>query len=414
MRSRLLAGLLAVALTATGAGCGDDDGRIHLTVSTFGEFGYQPLYREYERLHPEIRITERVTRTEDHHKNLAAHLATKTGAADVEAIEEGWISQFTNAPNRFVDFNAYGGPVIRDRWPSWKWAAGSAADGRVIGLGTDVGGMAMCYRKDLLSRAGLPTERTAVGKLWPTWEDYIATGLRFRQRVPDVAFFDGPSAIYRGILGQQRVGLYDGKDNVVVGTNPAVKHAWDLSAQAVSAGLSARATAFSADWTAGLAQGRFATIACPSWLTNYIAQQAASAAGQWDIATVPGRGGNWGGSWLSVPRQTEHPAEAAALAAWLTAPEQQAKVFLSTGNFPSAVDLYTDPVIRDKINPFFGDAPVGRIFAKSVTALVPQYQGPRSGDINGRIIDGLIRIEQGRDTPDESWRKVLREVDALS
>jgi cellobiose transport system substrate-binding protein len=40
--------------------------------------------------------------------------------------------------------------------------------------------------------------------------------------------------------------------------------------------------------------------------------------------------------------------------------------------------------------------------------------GPRSGDINTRIIDGLLRVEQGRDTPDESWRKVLREVRALS
>ena len=414
VRRRLLTGLLAVVLTVTAGGCAEDDGRIHLRIGTFGEFGYQPLYREYEALHPNIRITERITRSEDHHKNLAAHLATKTGAADVEAIEEGWISQFTNAPNRFVDFNAYGGAALKDRWPGWKWAAGSAADGRVVGLGTDVGGMAMCYRKDLLGRAGLPTDRIQVGKLWPTWEDYIATGIRFKQRVPDVAFFDGPSAIYRGILGQQRVGVYDGADNVVVGTNPAVRQAWDLSAEAISAGLSAKAAAFSADWTAGLAQGTFATIACPSWLTNYISQQAASAAGQWDVATVPGRGGNWGGSWLSVPRQTEHPAEATALAEWLTAPEQQAKVFEATGNFPSAVALYDDPVILDRVSAFFGDAPVGRIFADSVTALVPQYQGPRSGDVNARIIDGLTRIEQGRDSPDESWRKVLREVDALS
>ena len=104
---KLLTGLLAVALLATPAGCGDDDGRIHLSIGTFGEFGYDPLYREYEALHPEIKITARVTRSEDHHKNLAAHLATNTGAADVEAIEEGWISQFTNAPNRFVDFAAY-------------------------------------------------------------------------------------------------------------------------------------------------------------------------------------------------------------------------------------------------------------------------------------------------------------------
>ena len=414
VRRRLLSGLLALVLAAGAAGCGDDDGRIHLTVGTFGEFGYGPLYREYEALHPGIRITERVTRSEDHHKNLAAHLATDTGAADIEAIEEGWISQFTDAPNRFVDLRLYGGRELRERWPDWKWAAGSAADDRLVGLGTDVGGMAMCYRKDLLARAGLPTDRGEVAKLWPTWERYIATGVTFRQRVPDVAFFDGPAAMYRAVLGQQRVGVYDGEDNVVVGSNPAVRYAWDLSARAIAGGLSAKAAAFTADWTAGLAQGTFATVACPSWLMGYIQEQAASAAGQWDVAAVPGRGGNWGGSWLSVPKQTEHPAEAAALAAWLTAPEQQAKVFLSTGNFPSAVALYTDPVVRDRVNPFFGDAPVGQIFSASVTALVPQYQGPRSGDINARIIDGLIRIEQGRDSPDESWRKVLREVDALS
>jgi cellobiose transport system substrate-binding protein len=411
---RVLTGLLAVALTVTAAACGDDDGRIHLTIGTFGEFGYEPLYREYEALNPGIRITARVTRSEDHHKNLAAHLATNTGAADVEAIEEGWISQFTNAPNRFVDFNAYGGAGLKARWPDWKWAAGSATDGRVVGLGTDVGGMAMCYRKDLLGRAGLPTDRAEVAKLWPTWEKYIATGITFKQRVPDKAFFDGPATMYRAVLGQQKIGVYDGVDNVVVSSNPAVRYAWDLSARALAAGLSARAAAFTADWTAGLAQGTFATIACPSWLMGYIQSQAASAAGLWDVATVPGTGGNWGGSWLSVPRQTEHPAEATALAAWLTAPEQQAKVFQAIGNFPSTVALYDEPVIRDRVNDFFGNAPVGQIFSASVTALVPQYQGPRSGDINARIIDGLTRIEQGRDTPEESWRKVLREVDALS
>jgi cellobiose transport system substrate-binding protein len=410
----MFAGLLTVALAVTTAGCGEDDGRVHLTIGTFGDFGYDPLYREYEALNPGIKITARVTRSEDHHKNLAAHLATNTGAADVEAIEEGWISQFTNAPNRFVDFNAYGGAGLKERWPDWKWAAGSAADGRVVGLGTDVGGMAMCYRKDLLARAGLPTGRDEVAKLWPTWEKYIATGITFKQRVPDKAFFDGSTTMYRAILGQQKVGVYDGPDNVVVETNPAVRYAWDLSARALAAGLSARAGAFTADWTAGLAQGAFATIACPSWLMGYIQNQAASAAGLWDVATVPGKGGNWGGSWLSVPKQSEHPAEATALAAWLTAPEQQAKVFQAIGNFPSTLALYDDPVIADRVNDFFGKAPVGKIFSASVTALVPQYQGPRSGDINGRIIDGLTRIEQGRDTPEESWRKVLREVDALS
>src|SRR4051794_11030070 len=104
--------LLALVLVAV-AGCTRaGDGRLTLTVATFGEFGYGRLYRAYEVANPGIRIVERVTRPEDHHKNLAAHLATKTGAADVEAIEEGWMGQFTAAPNRFVDFRQYGGAAL--------------------------------------------------------------------------------------------------------------------------------------------------------------------------------------------------------------------------------------------------------------------------------------------------------------
>jgi cellobiose transport system substrate-binding protein len=412
-RQRLLIGLVAVIVSI--AGCAEaGDGRITLTVGTFGEFGYGPLYREYEAAHPGIKIVERVTRPEDHHKNLAAHLATKTGAADIEAIEEGWMGQFTAAPNRFLDFNAYGGAALKPRWPAWKWKAGSAADGRVIGLGTDVGGMAMCYRRDLFEQAGLPTERTEVAKLWPTWEKYIETGVRFKQRSPDVAFVDGPTAMYRSVLGQAKVGIYDRPDHIVVATNPGVKRAWDLAVEATRLGLSARVAAFSQDWNAGLAQGTFATLACPSWMMAFIQDQARNSAGQWDVATVPGGGGNWGGSWLTVPKQTRHPVQATELAEWLTAPEQQAQVFRSSGNFPSTLSLYADPVIRDFRNPFFHNAPVGQIFSRSVTTLVPQYMGPRSGDINTRIINGLTRVEQGRDTPDESWRKVLKEVDALS
>ncbi|MEI2825945.1 MAG: extracellular solute-binding protein [Dermatophilaceae bacterium] len=56
----------------------------------------------------------------------------------------------------------------------------------------------------------------------------------------------------------------------------------------------------------------------------------------WDIAdTFPGGGGNWGGSFLTVPTQSKNPQEAKALAAWLTAPEQQIKAFKAKGTFPS-------------------------------------------------------------------------------
>ena len=58
-----------------------------------------------------------------------------------------------------------------------------SADGKTqIGLGTDVGGLAMCYRTDLFEKAGLPTDRDAVSKLWPTWDDFINVGKTVRRQ----------------------------------------------------------------------------------------------------------------------------------------------------------------------------------------------------------------------------------------
>ncbi|MEV4620402.1 extracellular solute-binding protein [Asanoa sp. NPDC049573] len=412
--------IVAAALLATAA-CGSDDGDnqaaddgpVTLTVATFGEFGYKELYAEYMQLHPNVKITERITKTEDHHKNLAAHLATNTGAADIEALEEGWIGQFTAQPSKFYDLTEFGANDIKAQWPEWKWKVGTSKDGKVIGLGTDAGGMAMCYRTDLFQKAGLPTDRAEVSKLWPTWEQYIETGKKFEAaKVPGAHFFDGPTVMYRSILGQAPVGLYDG-DNVVVDSNPDVKKAFDLSAEAVTSGLSARAEAWTPAWNAGFAKGTFATLACPSWMMAYIQTQAKDATGKWDIADVPGGGGNWGGSWLTVPKQGKHAKQAYELAKWLTAPEQEVKVFQKYGNFPSTLTLYNDPAIKDFKNPYFNNAPVGEIFSKSVTTMKPQYLGPKAGDINTQIINGLTRIEQGKQTPDQSWQQVLTDVKAL-
>ena len=175
---------VAVTVVATGlAACGDDagsdGGKTKLVIATFGEFGYGPLYREYEKTH-DVQITERVTKAEDHHKNLAAHLATNRGAADIEGIEEGWIGQFKAQPDKFHNLNDLGAESLKSQWPEWKWETSVAKNGAQLGLGTDVGGLAMCYRRDLFEKAGLPTDRDQVSALWPTWDDYIATGKKFK------------------------------------------------------------------------------------------------------------------------------------------------------------------------------------------------------------------------------------------
>jgi len=126
----------------------------------------------------------------------------------------------------------------------------------------------------------------------------------------------------------------------------------------------------------------------------------------------PGGGGNWGGSYLTVPAQSPHPEEAAKLAAWLTAPEQQVKVFKKIGSFPSTVDAYDDPQVKSQVNAYFNNAPVGQIFVnRARNVILKQHKGPRDGEINQIFSAALARVDDGKQTSAAAWDQALAEAE---
>lgn len=410
----LAAGLLGAATACSSGDGSGDDGSVTLTIGLFGDFGFGPLYEEYMDMHPEVTIEERIAEFADHHTNLTQRLATGSGAADIEAVEVGFISQFIAVPERFHNLLDYGAGDLEDRWLDWKWQQALSRDGSaLIGLGTDVGSMAMCYRTDLFDAAGLPTDREAVSALWPTWDDYLATGERYMAATEDSYFFESSGNMFRAMVEQAPVGVYDTENNVIVDSNPDVRRAWDTTVAAIEAGMSNRLAAFTPEWTAAFGQGTFATIICPAWMTAYIETNAPDAAGLWDVAAVPGGAGNVGGSHLVLPAQGEHPEEAYQFIEWLTAPEQQLAVFQETGNFPSTPELYEEPELTDFRKDYFNDAPLGEIFTEAAQQVEPQYQGPLQGDVLATIGQGLGRIEDGSQSPEEAWEQVLADLESL-
>jgi ABC-type glycerol-3-phosphate transport system substrate-binding protein len=159
----LALGVLATATACGGSSGGSSDGAgqpvITLVVEDFGNFGYKKLIREYEQAHPNIKVVERVGEYNKHHEDLAKHLDAGTGAGDVVAVEEGYVVQFRNRSKDFVNLLDHGAGQLAEQWLPWKWQDTLSADGKVqIGLGTDIGGLGMCYRSDLFKQAGLPTD----------------------------------------------------------------------------------------------------------------------------------------------------------------------------------------------------------------------------------------------------------------
>ncbi len=419
-QTRVLAGAIALAAVAGVSACGDegssggsggDGGQLELTIGTFTEFGYEKLLAEYERLHSNIKITHHKTgQGGPYHQQLLTKLAATSGLEDVVAIEEGHIPDILDKPQLFNDLADIGPADTKpDRWLDWKYESAVAKDGTWIGYGTDIGPLAMCYRKDLLAAAGLPSDPEAVKPLFESWDSYFAAGDRYVEATGN-AWFDSDSQIFNAMQNQLETGYLTEDDELAIESNPDIKENWDQVTAAGRGGQTAKLVAFSPEWNNGFKQGAFATKTCPSWMLGVVQEQAGPAnAGKWAVTDAfPGGGGNWGGSFLAVPKQSQHPKEAAELAAWLTAPEQQIKAFQETGNFPSQVEALSSPELLNTTNEYFGDVKTGELFAVQAQKVgQAQYKGPGDGKIQENATSPALQaVEQGK-SPEDGWRQAV-------
>lgn len=411
-----LAGSAALILAGCGsgekgAGGSDGDGEITLTIATFNEFGYEGLLKEYQEAHPNIKIEHKKAATsQEAHDNLNTRLAAGSGLADIEAVEVDWLPELLQYSDKFHDLS---GDDVKGRWLEWKDAAATDADGRLIGFGTDVGPEAVCYRADLFEKGGLPTDREEVAKLLEgDWDTYFKVGKDFTDK-SGIPWFDSAGAIYLGMINQVE-NAYEQPDGtpIPLKDNTEVKAIYDQLMAASD--ISAHYEQWSEDWSTAFQKDGFATMLCPGWMLGVIEGNAAGVEG-WDIANVfPGGGGNWGGSYLTIPDQTEHFEAARDLAAWLTAPEQQIKAFEDKGTFPSQVEALESDELLSQTNEFFNDAPTGQILSDRAKAIdMRAFKGQYYFSIHSVVGDAINRVESGADDPASSWQKALDAYDTL-
>lgn len=410
-----LAGSLLAACGGSSEGASDAaGGKVTLTVDLFGSFGYKEagLYAEYEKLHPNVTIKQTDTEDEaDYWKSLQTRLAGGGGLADVQGVEVGRIASVAQQQaDKFEDLRKYGADSLKGQFAEAKWAAATGRGGEVLGLGTDVGPEAMCYRTDLLKQAGLPVDRAELAKRWATWDGYLQLGKEYKAKAPGKsAWLDSVGSLYSVMIGQQKERYYNASGELIWETNPALKTAWDTSVAASEAGLSAKLDQWSPQWNQAFAAGSFATIPCPAWMLGYIKGQAGEAGkGKWDVAALPGGAGNWGGSYLAVPRAAQHKKEAYELIKWLTAPEQQAKIFTKQGNFPSSTGAITK--IATATDPYFSGAPIGRIFGDAAQAAPVQVLGVHDQNVAQQITNALSEVERKGTKPGQAWQNAKKGV----
>jgi cellobiose transport system substrate-binding protein len=382
------------------------DGQVTLKVNFWGDMGLDKLKAAYEKDHPNVKIVLNSGEYNAQHEDLQKKLVAGTGAPDISAVDEGFMVQFRSQSDKFVNLLDKGAASYESKYLPWKWQQSMSADGKSqIGLGTDVGGLAMCYRTDLFKAAGLPTDREAVSKLWPTWDEFIATGQKY-VKASGKKFVDSGTNMFNPVLAQQPQGFYDTSDQLQMEGGPKV--AFDVAMKTIEAGLSANLASFQPNWDQGFKKDQFATLACPAWMLGHIQETAPEQKGKWDIAAIPGGGGNWGGSWWTIPSQGKNVDEAYKFVEWMVQPAQQIQVFETVGNLPSQPELYKDPAVLNYKKEFMSNAPTGQIYAATAEALKPQYLGKKNGPTRVAVENVITRVQQGSLKPEAAWPEAVK------
>ncbi|MFS4505232.1 ABC transporter substrate-binding protein [Clavibacter sp. Sh2141] len=404
------AAAVAVALTGCSSGGGggaSDDPNAEASFWSFTGIGAKDGVAEYQKKKPDakVKLTEVGSTTETATALTAALAGGKV--PDLVMIQNDDLPQFVENSANFLDLRTLGGDDIASEYLPWAASAATAEDGSVIGIPTDVGGLGFAYRADLFAEAGLPTEPDEVAAMWKDWDSFIAMGEQYTEATGKPFVDNIETSVFFSTVNQVSEKYYSPDGELVYDKNPQVEDAFQVAVDTHDAGISAGIAAWSSGWAPGRANGAFAVTVAPSWILQGIKTDAPDTAGNWRIASVPGVGGNWGGSVIAIPARAENPQAAWQYIETMMSGEAQQEHFERTGTFPAATAAVESDAVAAYQDEFFGDSKIGQVMSESVTKFPSFYNGPDTTPINGALLNTLVELEAGNVTSDKAWTQAL-------
>lgn len=344
----------------------------------------------------------------DHHTKLTTNLATGSGAGDVVVVDVEKIGPFV-ASGGLVNLSAsFKADQYKDQFAPYAWAQGQGADGSVYGIPVDLGPGVMYYRRDLLKNTG-----ENINEVIKDWDSYIAYGEELKKNnvylIASAA--DVAQAIIFTTVGDNEGLYFDAKGEPIV-TSPRFVKAFTVAKEIRDKGLDARITAWSNEWYEGFRKGTFATQLSGAWLLGHLQNWIApETSGKWGVENLPnGIYGSWGGSFLSIPKQSEHKEAAWKLIQYMTTERDvQLKHFETIGAFPANKTTYDSPIFNEEI-PFLGGQKARLLFADVAKNIKPVL--PAKGDHVARAIILENALMQVLDE-DRDIKEALAEAERL-
>ena len=392
------------------------DGNVTLNFWTFGATNYEDLAKEYEKENPGVKIKVRSAETAEHHDALFTALSAGNGAPDITMLEIDQLDRFKAAQDRFENLYDLGAKDIENQYLDWKWKTGENESGDfLIGLPTDIGPKALYYRVDLFEEAGLPTDPEEVAALIDSPAAFEEAGLQVKEKTGK-PFVDSIDMAFRAYLdGAETTFLSPEGKLLIEEKGNAVKEAYDYAVKLNEMGIVGKYEMWSPEWANAVNKGEFAAELGAGWLKGWMEGNAQESSGKWRVATLPTEfAANWGGSFISIPGETENAEEAYKFTEWLVSPENQLKSFQDKGLFPSAHSVYEMEEFKTNKDEFFGGQSTAPVFAEAAQDINGAvYKGEKYFPIYSEVTNALENVQTKGTDPEKEWKEAVKRSKGL-
>ncbi|SDK02593.1 ABC transporter substrate-binding protein [Sediminibacillus albus] len=390
---------------------GASGGKVELDFWVFGSAGYDVLAEEYMEEHPDVKININEGEMADIHNNLFTSISAGSGAPDITMIEVSEIAKFMQANDQFYNLNDYGAKDVQDNYLDWKWQQAQSVDGDFqLGLPTDIGPTTMFYRTDVMEEAGLPTDPEELAAQINDWDAYHEAAKQVKEKTGK-PITDSPELMFSALRDQAPEQYFNEENELIIETSPYVKEAYDYTTQLIEEGLVGQNSLWTPEWGSAMADGSYATlIGAPAWMIANVKGNAPDAGGNWSLTTIPEGAGNWGGSFLAIPKESDHPQEAYDFIEWLLSPENQLKSFHNNGLFPSTPAVYEDEEFLATSDEYFSDAPTAKIFAEAAQSVQPIHMGVNYSIVQDELILALTNVAVEGADPQKEWDAAVKRI----
>jgi multiple sugar transport system substrate-binding protein len=407
MRRHLACLLLLPLLACGGSGAGS------AVTLRFWAMGHEaevvaPLVREFEQLHPGIRVDlQQIPWTAAHEKLLTAYVGDAT--PDLAQLGNTWVPEFAIlhaiAP---LDSLVRASPDLPpDGFFPGIWDT-NVIEGQLFGIPWYVDTRLVFYRKDMLARAGV----RGMPETWDGW----------RRLMERIRRGDGRGSFpllmplnewAQPVLLALQAGSPILKDGGRYGafTDSAFASAFHFYVSIFRDTLAPRvANTEVANLYQDFAGGRIAMyVTGPYNLDEFRKRLPDSLQDQWSTAPMPGPDGPGvslaGGSSLVLFRHARHPDEAWQLIRFLSAPEQQARFFHLSGSLPARRAAWEDSALSH-------DSKVAA-FREQLERVVPTPKVAEWELIATRIAEAGERAVRGGVTERQALATLEAQVNAI-